>query len=58
MSDERLSIMKDKLDKLSEAFYAIARLEERMFSVFNRLEYIVGSTKKMDGRVDEFKSKP
>ena len=37
MSDERLSKMKDKLDKLSEAFYAIARVEERMFSVFNRL---------------------
>ena len=58
MFNERLSRMEDKLNKLSEAFYAIARLEERTFSVFNRLENIVGSIKKMDGRVDEFKSKP
>ena len=29
ISDERLSRMEDKLDKLSEAVYAITRMEER-----------------------------
>ena len=29
--------MKDEFDKLSEAVYAIARMEERMLTVFKRL---------------------
>ena len=53
MSDERLSRMEDKLDKLSEAVYASARMKERMLTVFKRLENIDGSIKKMDDRVDE-----
>ena len=53
MSDERLSRMEDKLDKLSEAVLAIARMEERMLTVFKRLENVDGSIKKMDDRVDE-----
>ena len=50
MSDERLSRMEDKL---SEAAYAILRMEELMLTVFKRLENIDGSIKKMDDRVDE-----
>ena len=53
MSDERLSRMEDRLDKLSEAVYAIARKEECVLTVFKRLENIEGSIKKMDDRVDE-----
>ena len=53
MSDERLSRMETKLDKLSEAVVEMARMEERMLTVFTRLEYIDGSIKKMDDRVDE-----
>ena len=53
MSDERLSRMENKLDKLSEAVLAIARMEERMLTVFERLENVDGSIKKMDDRVDE-----
>ena len=53
MSDERLSRMEDKLDKPSEAVLAIARMEERMLTVFERLENVDGSIKKMDDRVDE-----
>ena len=45
--------MEDKLDKLSEAVYAIARMEERMLTVFKRLENIDASVKKMDDRIDE-----
>ena len=53
MSAEHLCRMEDKLDKLSEEIYAIARMEERMLTVFTRLEYIDGSIKKMDDRVGE-----
>ena len=53
MSEESLSRMEDRLDKLSEAVYAIARKEERVLTVFKRLENIEGSIKKMDDRVDE-----
>ena len=53
MSEERLSRMEDRLDKLSEAVYAIARKEERMLTVLKSLENVKGSIKKMDDRVDE-----
>ena len=45
--------MEDRLDKLSEAVYAIARKEERMLTVLKSLENVKGSIKKMDDRVDE-----
>ena len=45
--------MEDRLDKLSEAIYAIARKEERMLTVLKSLENVKGSIKKMDDRVDE-----
>jgi len=37
MAEDRLTRMEDKLDKLSEAVYAIARMEERMLTVLTRL---------------------
>ena len=48
--------MEDKLEKLSKAVYSIARMEERILSVFRRLENIDGSIKKMDDRVDEIEN--
>ena len=48
MAEDRFTHMKDEFDKLSEAVYAIARMEERMLSVFKRLENIDASVKKMD----------
>ena len=53
MAEDRFTRMKDEFDKLSEAVYAIARMEERMLSVFKRLENIDASVKKMDDRIDE-----
>ena len=53
MAEDRFTHMKDEFDKLSEAVYTIARMEERMLTVFKRLENIDGSIKKMDDRVDE-----
>ena len=58
MSDERLSRMEDKLDKPSEAVYAIARMEERMLSVFKRLENIDGSINRWTVVWTRLKSKP
>ena len=40
MSEERLSRMEDKLDKLSEAVVEMARMEERLLTVFKRLEHM------------------
>ena len=56
MTEERLGRMEDKLEKLSKAVYSIARMEERILSVFRRLENIDGSIKKMDDRVDEIEN--
>ena len=53
MSEERLSRMEDKLDKLLEAVVAMARMEERLLTVFKRLEHIDAAFKKHDNRVDE-----
>ena len=51
--EDRLDRMENKLDKLSEAVYAIARMEERMLTVFKRLENVDASIKKMDDRIDD-----
>ena len=55
MSEERLSRMEDKLDKLLEAVVEMARMEERLLTVFKRLEHIDAAFKKHDERVDEIK---
>ena len=47
--------MEDRRDKLSEAVLAIARMEERMLTVFKRLENVNRDLKKMDDRIDEMK---
>ena len=53
MSDQRLSRMETKLDKLSEAVVAMARMEERMITVFKRLDMIDDAWKKYDNRMDD-----
>ena len=53
MSDERLSRMEDKLYKLSEAVVEMARMEERLLTIFKRLENMDAAFKKYDDRVDE-----
>tara|TARA_R110001606_G_scaffold384898_1_gene548070 strand:- start:778 stop:1041 length:264 start_codon:yes stop_codon:yes gene_type:complete len=51
--DERLRRMEDKLDRLSEAVVAMARMEERVLTIFKRLENIDGAFKKFDDRMDD-----
>lgn len=52
MNDQRLSRMEDKLDKLSEAVVSMARMEERIITVFNRMDSMDEYFKKMDERMD------
>ena len=53
MNDPRLSRMEDKLDKLSEAVISMARMEERLVSVFKRLNRVDEGFNKSDRRMDE-----
>ena len=53
MSDERLCRIEDKLDRLSEAVVEMARMEERLLTIFKRLEHMDSAFKKYDDRVDE-----
>lgn len=39
MTDERLSRIEDKLDKLSNAVITLARMEERMITLFKRMDH-------------------
>tara|TARA_R110000796_G_scaffold53402_1_gene125380 strand:- start:1441 stop:1683 length:243 start_codon:yes stop_codon:yes gene_type:complete len=45
--------MEEKIDRLSDAVVAMARMEERMISVFKRLEAFDSSYKKIDERMDD-----
>ena len=53
MEDERLSRMETKIDKLSEADIAMPRKEERMITVFKRLDMTDDAWKKYDNRMGE-----
>ena len=53
MSEGRLTRMEDKIDKLSEAVLAIARMEERMLTALKWLENVDCDLKKMDDHIDE-----
>ena len=51
--DERLTRVEDKIDKLSEAVVAMARMEERIVSAFKRMDVLGDYQNKMDSRLDE-----
>ena len=51
--DERLTRVEDKIDKLSEAVVAMARMEERVVSAFKRMDVLVDYQNKMDSRLDD-----
>ena len=55
MTEERLGRMEDKLDKLSEAVVEMARIEERLLTIFKRFEHMDAAFKKYYDRVDEIK---
>ena len=53
MSDHHLNRIEEKVDKLSEAVVELARMEERMVTIFNRLDSFEGLFNKLDTRIDD-----
>ena len=47
MSDERLSRMETKLDKISKAVGKMTKMEERPLTMFKRLEHMDAAFKKV-----------
>jgi uncharacterized coiled-coil protein SlyX len=53
MDDARLARIENKLDKLSDAVVSLARMEERMLTLFKRMDNYEGSHKALEERVTE-----
>jgi hypothetical protein len=53
MDESRLHRIENKLDKLSEAVVSLARMEERMVTLFNRMERYEGRQEGLELRIDE-----
>lgn len=51
--DERLDRIEGKVDRLAEAMVEMARMEERLITVFKRMDEMGGMLKKMDNRLDD-----
>ena len=57
MEDEQLSRMEPKIDNLSEAVVAMARMEERNITFFKRFDKSEDAWKKYDDRMNEIERK-
>jgi len=53
MDDNRLNRIEGKLDKLSEAVVSLARMEERMVTLFNRMGKYEEKQEGLEHRIDE-----
>lgn len=51
MSEDRLTRIEDKLDKMSEAITLLARMEERMVTLFKRMDKYDDTHSKLAERV-------
>ena len=51
MEDLRLSRIEEKLDKLADAVVSLARMEERMLTLFKRIEQYEDRQQKIEDRV-------
>jgi len=51
--EDRLSRLEQKIDMLSEAVVSLARVEERLVTVFNRQSHIEAKVETIDNKVDE-----
>lgn len=49
----RLSRIESKLDRLSDAVVALARMEERMVTLFNRIDKYEQKQTELEDKVDE-----
>jgi len=53
MEEQRLARIEQKLDKLSEAVVSLARMEERIITLFNRMDTYDARQLNMEDRVAE-----
>ena len=53
MSDLRLGRIEEKLDKLADAVVSLARMEERMLTLFKRIEQYETRQEKIEERVND-----
>ena len=53
MTDDRLDPIEGKVDKLSDAVVEMARMEERLVSVFKRMDNTQATLKILDDRLDD-----
>lgn len=53
MDDPRLARIEDKLDKLSDAVVSIVRVEERMITLFKKIESMDDRLMSMENRINE-----
>jgi len=53
MDDQRLNRIETKLDKLAEAVVSLARMEERMVTLFNRMGKYEERQDSLEARVDD-----
>jgi hypothetical protein len=53
MSDLRLGRIEEKLDKLADAVVSLARMEERMLTIFKRIELYESKQEKIESRLTD-----
>jgi uncharacterized coiled-coil protein SlyX len=53
MSDLRLGRIEEKLDKLADAVVSLARMEERMLTLFKRIEQYETRQEKIENRIND-----
>ena len=53
MDDARLARIESKLDKLSDAVVSLARMEERMLTLFKRMDKYEATQASLEDRVTE-----
>lgn len=56
MSEDRLYRIENKLDKLAEAVVSLARMEERMVTLFNRMDNYEAKQAGLEGRVRDIET--
>jgi len=57
MNEDRLTRIEQKLDKLSDAVVSLARMEERMVTLFNRMDNYDTNQQKVIDRLTEVEKK-
>lgn len=57
MEDQRLKRIEEKLDKMSEAIVSLARMEERMITLFKRMDTYDDKQKVLETRLSDIEVK-